>query len=121
MAPKMVIRPVRRARWLYFFVVAIVGIFGVRVFYLQVIQHEHYRLAALSDQFKEYEIAATRGIIKAREGKKIVPMVLNQKLYTIYADPTLVKDGDRAAETLAAALGGNISDFEDKLTKEKKR
>lgn len=121
MAPKLVIRPVRRARWLYFCVVAIIGIFGVRVFYLQIIQHEHYRLAALSDQFKEYEIAPTRGLIKAHDGKSIVPIVLNQKLYTMYADPSLVKNSDRAAETLAATLGGKISDYEDKLDTEKTR
>ncbi len=115
MQPTRVIRPVKRARWLYACVVAILVVFGLRIFYLQIIQHEHYRLAALADQFKEYQIAPTRGLIKAHDGQAIVPIVLNQRLYTLYADPTLVKDADKAAETLAATLGGKTGDYIDKL------
>lgn len=112
---RRVIQPVRRARWLYACVVVVIAIFGIRIFYLQIIQHEHYRLAALSDQFKEYEIAATRGLIKAHDGKAIVPVVLNQRLFTVYVDPTLIKDHDRVAETLAATLGGKLNDYETQL------
>lgn len=121
MQPTRVIRPVKRARWLYFAVVAVIAIFGLRIFYLQIIQHEHYRLAALADQFKEYEIAPTRGLIKAHDGQSVVPIVLNQRMYTVYADPTLVKDPEKAAETLAATLGGKISDYNDELKTEKTR
>jgi len=102
-------------------VVAVLVIFGVRIFYLQIIQHEHYRLAALADQFKEYQIAPTRGLIKAHDGDAIVPIVLNQRLYTVYADPSLVKEADEAAETLAATLGGKTGDYIDKLRTEKTR
>ncbi len=87
----------------------------MRAFYLQVIRHDYYADAARSDQLKEYQIPAARGIIQAYNGDDLVPIVLNQKLYTVYADPTLVKDAGEAAESLAAALGGNISDFESKL------
>jgi cell division protein FtsI/penicillin-binding protein 2 len=121
MTPSRPISSVARARWLYISVVVVLGIFGVRVFYLQIIQHEHYRLAAMSDQLKDYEITPTRGLIKAHEGKNIVPLVLNQRLFTLYADPTLVKNAPRAAETLAATLGGKISDYEDMLETEKTR
>lgn len=118
---RRVIQPVRRARWLYTLVVVIVVVFGLRIFYLQIIQHEHYRLAALSDQFKEYEITATRGLIKAHDGKAIVPVVLNQRLYTVYADPTLVKNRDQPAETLAATLGGKTVDYKNLLKTEDTR
>ncbi|MGH7157646.1 MAG: peptidoglycan D,D-transpeptidase FtsI family protein [Candidatus Saccharimonadales bacterium] len=121
MVPQRVIQPVRRARWLYVCVVAIIAIFGIRLFYLQIIQHEHYRLAALQGQFKEYEITATRGLIKAHDGKAIVPVVLNQRLFTLFADPTLVKEHARVAETLAATLGGKISDYESLLKTEETR
>lgn len=101
--------------------VVVIVIFGIRIFYLQIIQHEHYRLAALSDQFKEYEISATRGLIKAHDGKAIVPVVLNQRLFTVFVDPTLVKDHDRVAETLTATLGGRISDYSEQLKTEDTR
>ena len=70
-------------------------IFIARLFYLQIIRHDHYHTAALSDQLKQYSIAPQRGIIEAQDGSSVVPIVLNQKLYTLYADPTLVKNASQ--------------------------
>lgn len=112
---------VRRIRWFFVLVAIAIGIFWVRSFYLQVIRHDYYVQAAKSDQLKEYEIPAPRGVIQAYNGDDVVPIVLNHKLYTIYADPTLVKDASRASETLAATLGGSSSSFEDKLKNKKTR
>ncbi|HSX17117.1 MAG TPA: penicillin-binding protein 2 [Patescibacteria group bacterium] len=108
---------VKRVRICFAFVAVLLSIFLVRAFYLQVIRHEYYRKAALSDQLKQYEIPAERGIIEAHSGGQVVPIVLNQKLYTVYADPTLVKDAQHAAETLAATLGGHSDDYLPSLTK----
>jgi cell division protein FtsI/penicillin-binding protein 2 len=101
--------------------VILIGAFWVRAFYLQIIRHDYYVEAAKSDQLKEYEIPAARGLILAKNGDQTVPIVLNQKLYTIYADPALVKDAERGAETLALALGGRPEDYESKLKKDKTR
>lgn len=105
----------RRIRWFFVLVVAVIGIFWIRAFFLQVIQHAYYVQAARSDQLKEYQIPAERGIIQAHNGSELVPIVLNQKLYTVYADPTLVKSKARVADTLALQLGGTASDYETKL------
>ncbi len=106
---------IRRARWVFTLVTVVIGIFWVRAFYLQVIHYDYYRKAALSDQLKEYEIPASRGLIEAHSGGTVVPIVLNQKLYTLFADPTLVKKPDQVAETLAATLGGKIEDYRRRL------
>jgi cell division protein FtsI/penicillin-binding protein 2 len=109
---------VRRTRLFFVLVAIAIGVFWVRAFYLQVIRHDYYVQAAKSDQLKEYQIPAPRGIIRVHNGDSLVPVVLNHKLYTIYADPTLVKDADRVAVILAAALGGTADDYIDKLTAE---
>lgn len=106
---------VKRVRWCFACIVVLLSIFLVRAFYLQVIRHDFYRKAALSDQLKQYEIPATRGTILAHNGSQVVPIVLNQKLYTVYADPTLIKDANKTAETLAAVLGGHTDEYLPKL------
>jgi cell division protein FtsI/penicillin-binding protein 2 len=86
-----------------------------RLFYLQIIRHDHYRAAALRDQLKEYSIAADRGVIYAHEAGSVVPVVLNEKLYTLYADPIYVKDADTAAAKLAAITKGEAAKYQKAL------
>ena len=86
----------------YAAVIFVIGMIIIRLFYLQIIRHDYYQRAALSDQLKQYTIAPDRGIIEAHQGNDIVPLVLNQKLYTLYADPTLVKDAPGSAAKLTA-------------------
>jgi len=88
----------------------------IRLFYLQVIRYDHYQKAALTVQLKEYEIPAERGIIEARSGGSTVPIVLNEKLYTLYADPVYVKDSRHAADELARAVGGSAGAYEGLLS-----
>jgi len=99
----------------------IIAIFGLRLFYLQIIRYDHYKNAALSDQLKQYEIPANRGIIYAYDGTTSVPIVLNQTLYTIYADPAFMKQPDKVAATLANILGGQPADYRSKLTENGRR
>lgn len=87
-----------------------------RLFYLQIIRHEHYQQAAYADQLKEYSIPAERGIVEAKDGGGVVPLVLNEKLYTLYGDPTFVKnDASADADKLAAITGGDASTYRQLL------
>jgi stage V sporulation protein D (sporulation-specific penicillin-binding protein) len=115
------IDPVQRARIWYALLLVVFGIFAVRVFYLQVIRHDYYKRAALSDQLKQYVVPAERGVITANLGGVQVPVVLNQKLYTLYADPTIIKDADKVAGKLQPVLGGDTDDIRDLLTKKSTR
>ena len=95
----------------YGLLIVVVGIFGIRLFYVQVIHYNHYKNAALSDQLKQYQIPATRGIIEARDGENNVPIVLNQKFYTLYADPTFIKKPDDVAAKVAGIIGGSTDNY----------
>jgi cell division protein FtsI/penicillin-binding protein 2 len=110
-----------RTRIWYGVIMIIFGIILVRLFYLQIIRHDYYKQSATVGHLKEYEIAAKRGVIKAHNGSTLVPITLNQTLHTIYADPTLVKEHGRVAETLAAVLKGSVTDYETKLRTEDTR
>lgn len=105
----------QRARIWYALLLVVFGTFALRVFYLQVIRHDYYKRAALSDQLKQYSVPAERGIITAHLGDGTVPIVLNQKLYTLYADPTVVKHPQQVADKLQPIVGGNVDGLADKL------
>lgn len=106
------LRSIRRVRVWYGLLVVVLGIFFIRLFYLQIIRHDHYKTAALTDQLKQYEIPAARGTILAHDGDRTVPLVLNQKLYTLYADPTYIKNPSKVAGQVATIIGGDASKYE---------
>ena len=85
---------------------------------MQVIRHEHYRSAALQGQFKEYEIPAERGIIEAQDGNQLVPIVLNEEVYTVFADPVYIEDPKSVAEKLIGIIGGDQAKYEELMKSE---
>ncbi len=91
------------------------ALFIIRLFYLQIIQHDHYSLAAHQGQYKEYEIPAARGIIEAHDGANVVPIVLNEEVYTLFADPKFVTDQRGTADAIARIIGGNAAEYEEKM------
>jgi len=94
-----------RVRIWYGALLIVFMIFGIRLFYVQIIRHDYYKTSALSGQLKQYEIPAGRGVIKARDGSQLVPVVLNQKLYTLYADPVYIKDAEKVANKVSPIIG----------------
>lgn len=107
--------PVNRIRLWYALLIVVCGLFVLRLFYLQVIRHNYYKNAAYSGQYKEYEIPAERGVIEAHDGERVVPIVLNEKLYTLFADPKYIKDARKAADEVQKIIGGNTTEYEEKM------
>lgn len=106
---------VLRIRLWYSALMLIACVLVVRLFYLQVIRHDHYRQAATKSQLKEYEIPAQRGVIEAHDGDNIVPIVLNEQRYTLFADPQYIKDPAKSAAAVQKILGGNVDNYEKLL------
>lgn len=124
MAPqnkKSVTQSVKRIRIWYGILLIVLAIFGIRLFYLQIIHYGYYRAAALSDQLKQYEIPPTRGAIYANDGGSELPIVLNQQLYVLYADPTFVKNAETAAEKITPITGGDASKYTELMKTKKTR
>ncbi len=90
----------------------IMAVFLIRLFYLQIIKHDYYSKAALAGQLKQYEIPPERGIIEAHDGEGTVPIVLNETLYTLFADPKFIKNPTEAAAKVQSIIGGNAGDYE---------
>src|SRR5581483_6005501 len=90
-------------------------VFVARLFELQVVRYHYYSGEAFAQQFEATQIPAERGLIETWQNGSVVPIVLNQKLYTLYADPSIVKNPAKVAGTVARVIGGNENDYEQLL------
>lgn len=100
----------------------IMAIFVVRLFYLQIIQHEYYLAEASKEQMKQLVIPASRGEIYAMDGNTPVKIVLNETVYTLFADPKIIDKPKEAAEITRRIAGGNArANLEELLDKKESR
>lgn len=104
-----------RSRVLAGCLIAVAALFVVRLFYIQIIQHDHYQQMADSEQIKRLTIPAQRGMIYALSGSQPVPLVMNETVYTLFADPATVKDVQGIVDEVEAVAGGNARSNLEKL------
>jgi len=72
-----------RSKILAAIVLGTMAIFVIRLFYLQIIQHDYYVGLAHDTQVKRLTIPSKRGHIYALDGQTPVPLVMNQDVYGI--------------------------------------
>ena len=85
----------------------VMAIFTARLFYLQIIKHDYYVSLADKEQVKRLDIPAKRGLIYALDGGTPVSLVMNQTVYTVFADPQTVTDKSKVVEVIKQVAGGN--------------
>jgi len=111
-----------RARLFALIFLAIGALFVCRLFYLQVIAHAEFVKLAAAEHDKKFDLPANRGLIYAKDGDQTVPLVLNEPVYTVYADPLEVKDASKVASVVRKVAGGEaLKDFEHELDNKKRR
>lgn len=111
-----------RVHLLGYILLAILAVFILRLFYLQVIQHEYYSQLADREQVKRLVIPAKRGLIYAMDGNTPVKLVLNQQVYKVIADPQVVNDIDKVIQTVNSVAGGTaVEGMYDLLKNDKSR
>ena len=97
-----------RSKILAAVLIGVVAIFVVRLFYLQVIEHGKYAALAENAQLKRLEIPAKRGEIYTMDGSTPTKLVLNQAVYTLFADPQTVGDTAKIKDVIQRVAGGNL-------------
>jgi cell division protein FtsI/penicillin-binding protein 2 len=111
-----------RSRILAGIIFAIAAIFVIRLFYLQIIQHDHYVALAEQEQLQRDTLYATRGEIYALNGDKPARLVMNETVYTVYADPSIILDTKEVADAMTEIAGGNVvSNFKERLENRQSR
>lgn len=90
-------------------------VFFARLFYLQVVKHDDYVKMATAEQVKPLTIKAERGLIYGLDGADPVPLAINQTLYTLFVDPSTVKDAPKVLDVVRKVAGGNLQPNLEKL------
>src|SRR5664279_1131991 len=111
-----------RVRLLAVSLLAIGGLFVVRLFYLQIVEHDFYTKKALAEQVNQYTLFPTRGVIYAKDGTANVPLVLNQEVYLVFIDPSIVTQPDKIKSIVRQVAGGEaVSDIDAALNRKDSR
>lgn len=97
-----------RSRVLALITLSIMAIFVVRLFYLQVIQHDYYVGLANQEQLKQLVIPSKRGEIYALDGNAPAKVVLNETVYKMFVDPQIITEPEAVIETTRQVAGGNM-------------
>lgn len=108
-----------RSIFLAILVLGMMGIFVARLFYLQIIKHDEYVQLAAAEQIKPLTIPAKRGLIYAMDGNTPVQLVMNQSVYILFADPSMVDEPERVLEVARRVAGGNLRPNLEKLLEKK--
>lgn len=113
-----------RAKTIAIIIMIVMVVFVVRLFYIQIVRHNDYVAQADSEHIKQFTLHAKRGAIYAMNGDVPTdrPIVMNETVYTVWADPTVVTDKTAIISALNKIAGGNVrKDFAKYLSVEKSR
>ena len=112
-AGKLAIFDSNRAFWPLAIFAIFAAVFFLRLVYLQVIVAGDYSAQAQAQRTSYLTIEPRRGTIYDRNG---VVLATSVDATTIYVDPTEVPDVNMTAQLLADSLGGQASDYLEKVT-----
>ncbi|QHU91121.1 hypothetical protein GWK75_01435 [Candidatus Saccharibacteria bacterium oral taxon 955] len=106
-----------RAQYIAIITVLLMALFVVRLFHIQVIQHALYVEQADSEHIKQFTLHAKRGEIYTMDSGVPHKLVMNETVYTVWADPTMIVDKQAvvtainkiAEETLGMTLQNTLT------------
>jgi penicillin-binding protein 2 len=91
---------------------------AARLWSLQAIQGDYYRVLSERNRMRDFAEPAPRGVIYDRRGQ---PLVTNRAAFTVSVLPMEVRHPDRLADTLAALLGMDREEILSRLAAGRRR
>ncbi|MBI4668463.1 MAG: penicillin-binding protein 2 [Elusimicrobia bacterium] len=98
-----------KAAWLRLLMFSFFAVFGLRLFFLQVVFGRHYRLLAERNRFQIFYRQAPRGTILDRTG---YPLASNIGVFNLYFNPNfLVEDAEDRVRVISGILNLKLDDL----------
>ncbi len=92
---------------------AAMSVIVVRLFFIQIVQHDEWVEKAAAQQTMQNVLPAKRGEIYMMDGNEPVAVVMNATVYTVIVDPMLANE-EAVEESLSSLLGDKqIAKWED--------
>lgn len=105
-----------RIRILAIVTLVLMAIFVMRLFYLQVVRHDYYVAQAKQEQLKRLAIPAKRGEIYMKDGDQLAKVVMNQTVFTMFVDPSIVDNPKGVLKVIDDVVGGNtVKGYKERL------
>ena len=76
----------------------------LKLFFIQVVQHENYAALANGQHEIFQKLYPERGQVFVHDGDSLTPVITNQQLAFVYADPRYVKDPNATVDALSPLL-----------------
>ena len=102
----------KRVKFFRNVLILVVGIISLRLFYIQIIQHEEWVAKAEEQHTLENTITAKRGEIYMMDGEEPVEVVMNETVYAIVIDPMVV-NREKLKEVIDGAGVEKTADWEE--------
>ena len=97
------------------------GLIVVRLFFIQVIEHDAWNERAVAQQTSRTTLKAERGEIYMMNGDEVTPVVLNESVFTVIVDPA-ASERLEVAEPLEQILGDDLqASWDDVFANKKSR
>lgn len=107
-----------RIRWVLLFLSVFFFILLGRLFVLQIIEHEKYRAAALSQQKVLNKVATERGrILVRKKNGELIPLAMQRNLEILTASPQDVENPEEISRLVAKYFGVDVEDVRERLMK----
>ena len=116
MLPAQPPAPRGRAIALFFLLLAFLALVVVRLFSLQIRDHQRFTQKATQQYERRLPVTAKRGTITDRHGRELA---VSLEAHSLYAHPTAVRDPRAAAAALAPILGQSRGEILKRLSPDK--
>ncbi len=93
-----------RNKFLKFGLLAVMAVIVVRLFFIQIVQHDYWTERAAAQHTLQYTLRAERGEIYMMDGDEPVAVAMNATVYTVIVDPMLA-DAEETKAKLTEILG----------------
>lgn len=102
-----------RFRFMRIVLLGVMAVIVVRLFTIQIVEHDEWLAKAAAQQTMRNVIPAKRGEIYMMDGEEPAPVVLNATVYTVIVDP-MIADQEEIASTLSGIMGDKqIAEWND--------